>query len=447
MSLVFSAIVLVLVITALIYVVYKGFNQFVACVIAAILIAAASGLNVYETITGAFMDSYGSMLATMVLKILCSVMLGQIYIMSGAANAITDLFDKLIIRDSQGLRRKKLTAYTYFFLCCLLCLGGFDAFAAIFTMLPIGLVFWEKADLPKNILPGIMFAAVSLIGVFPATVQVNNLMAPIFYGSGTYEAMIPALAGGIVMMILILLMMNSLINKADRSGVGFERGKAQMADFGADKKLPNGILSLLPIVLVFVLYTILGWAQEVSMLCGIIFALILFLPYMRGENGKISMDTIKSIAENSASGAILGISSSAIQMGLAAVVSATALFGKICEWFLAIPGSGYIGFAIAVTILGFLAGSSVSGMMFGAQIYGPVAQALGMTAGAMHRIAVFGVGILDTIPICGPIIMALNVCGLTHKEGYGTIFKTTVLYVAAGTLVCTVLCILFPGLT
>ena len=70
-------------------------------------------------------------------------------------------------------------------------------------------------------------------------------------------------------------------------------------------------------------------------------------------------------------------------------------------------------------------------MMFGAQIYGPVAQALGMTAGAMHRIAVFGVGILDTIPICGPIIMALNVCGLTHKEGYGTIFKTTVLYVAA----------------
>ena len=445
MAIFIQAVVLIVVITGLIYAVYKGFNQIMACVIAGIVIAFAANLNVYEVITGDFMNSYGSLMSMMALKILCSVTLGQIYIQGGGANAVADLFEKLIIRNSKGLVRKKITAYTYFGLCCLLCLGGFDAFAALFTMLPIGLVFWERGDLPKNILPGVMFAAVTLIGCYPATVQVNNLMAPVFFGSEQYGAAIPAVVGASVMLVLDVLMINSLINKADKRGVSFERGRAQMADFN-NRKTPNGILSLAPILLVFVLYTVLGWPQEVSMLCGIILALILFVPYMRDENDKISMSTIKQISENSASGAILGISMSGIQMGLAAVVSATALFDKICEWFLMIPGSGYIGFAIAVTLLGFLAGSSTSGMMFGATVYGPVAQSLGMTANAMARIGVFGVAILDTIPICGPIIMSLNVCGLSQKEGYGTIFKTTVLYVAIGIVVCTALYILFPGL-
>ncbi len=446
MAIVIQAIVLIVVISGLIYAVYKGFNQIIACVIAGIIIAFAANLDVYSVITGDFMNSYGSLMSMMALKILCSVTLGQIYIQGGGANAVADLFEKLIIRNSQGLARKKVTAYTYFGLCCLLCLGGFDAFAAIFTMLPIGLVFWERGNLPKYTLPGVMFAAVTLIGCFPATVQVNNLMAPIFFGSEQYGAAIPAVIGATVMLVLDVLMINSLINKADKKGINFERGRAQMADF-KDRKTPNGILSLTPILLVFVLYTIFGLAQEISMLCGIILALILFVPYMRDENGKISIATIKQISENSASGAILGISMSGIQMGLAAVVSATALFSKICEWFLLIPGSGYIGFAIAVTLLGFLAGSSTSGMMFGSMVYGPVAESLGMTANAMARIGVFGVAILDTIPICGPIIMSLNICGLSHKEGYGTIFKTTVLYVVVGIAVCTAICILFPGLT
>lgn len=446
MSIVIQAIVLIIVISGLIYAVYKGFNQIMACVIAAIIIAFAAGLDVYSVVTGDFMNSYGSLMSMMALKILCSVTLGQIYIQGGGANAVADLFEKLIIRDSQGLKKKKITAYTYFALCCLLCLGGFDAFAAIFTMLPIGLVFWEKGNLPKHILPGVMFAAVTLIGCVPATAQVNNLMAPVFFGNEQYGALIPALIGTGVMLLLDLLMINNLINKAEKQGINFERGRAQMSDF-SNRKTPNGILSLTPILLVFVLYTILGLPQEVSMLCGIILALILFVPYMKDENGKISLETIKQISENSASGAILGISMSGIQMGLAAVVSATALFGKICEWFLMIPGSGYIGFAIAVTLLGFLAGSSTAGMMFGSTVYGGVAQSLGMTANAMARIGVFGVAILDTIPICGPIIMALNICGLTHKEGYGTIFKTTVLYVTVGIIVCTAICILCPGLT
>lgn len=215
MAIVIQAIVLIVVIGGLIYAVYKGFNQIMACVIAGIIIAFAANLDVYSVITGDFMNSYGSLMSMMALKILCSVTLGQIYIQGGGANAVADLFEKLIIRNSQGLARKKITAYTYFGLCCLLCLGGFDAFAAIFTMLPIGLVFWERGNLPKYTLPGVMFAAVTLIGCFPATVQVNNLMAPIFFGSEQYGAAIPAAIGATVMLVLDVLMINSLINKAE----------------------------------------------------------------------------------------------------------------------------------------------------------------------------------------------------------------------------------------
>ena len=50
------------------------------------------------------------------------------------------------------------------------------------------------------------------------------------------------------------------------------------------------------------------------------------------------------------------------------------------------------------------------------------------------------------IPINAAVISGLATCGLTHKEGYMPIFRTTVLYIFFGMLAVILMCVLFPGL-
>jgi hypothetical protein len=62
------------------------------------------------------------------------------------------------------------------------------------------------------------------------------------------------------------------------------------------------------------------------------------------------------------------------------------------------------------------------------------------------RVAVFGQCVLDTLPINGAIIMVIGQAGLTMKEGYPGVFKTTVLYMFLGTVLVTGLALIAPGI-
>lgn len=69
-------------------------------------------------------------------------------------------------------------------------------------------------------------------------------------------------------------------------------------------------------------------------------------------------------------------------------------------------------------------------MQMASAIYGPIAEGLGITAPAMHRIAAFAVSILDTIPINGAVIATTTTCKLKMKQSYPAIAMTTVINVA-----------------
>ena len=88
----------------------------------------------------------------------------------------------------------------------------------------------------------------------------------------------------------------------------------------------------------------------------------------------------------------------------------------------------------------------MAGIQLSAGIFMPLLGQISITPAAMHRIGCFAISILDTIPINAAVISGLMTCGLTHKEGYGPIFRTTVLYIFYGMLAVILMCILFPGL-
>ena len=138
----------------------------------------------------------------------------------------------------------------------------------------------------------------------------------------------------------------------------------------------------------------------------------------------------------------------AIQMGLATVIQASSGFAYLSDLFTAMATkvNPLIAWATSASLSGFLAGNAVAGLQLSAGIFGPIAQDIGLNLSAAHRIGCFAISILDTIPINAAVISALMTCGLTHKEGYGPIFRTTVLYIFIGMVAVILMCMLFPGL-
>jgi H+/gluconate symporter-like permease len=138
----------------------------------------------------------------------------------------------------------------------------------------------------------------------------------------------------------------------------------------------------------------------------------------------------------------------AFQQGLATVIQATDGFGYLSNALtnLALNTSPYLSYALSATFSGFLAGNAITGIQLSAGIFMPLLDQIAISPAAMHRIGCFAISILDTIPINAAVISGLATCGLTHKEGYGPIFRTTVLYIFFGMLAVILMCILFPGL-
>ena len=91
-SMIVGLIVMIVVVIALLIAVYKGLDTFVGCCIAACLVCLGCRLPVYSTMMGTFWQGASNILASMGFCVILSVLLGQVYLRSGAAESIGNLF-------------------------------------------------------------------------------------------------------------------------------------------------------------------------------------------------------------------------------------------------------------------------------------------------------------------------------------------------------------------
>ena len=108
-------------------------------------------------------------------------------------------------------------------------------------------------------------------------------------------------------------------------------------------------------------------------------------------------------------------------------------------------GKGRVVISGVIAMFAFISGAPGC-MLILAPVFVPLAAQMGISAAGMMRIAVFGQSVLDTLPNNGAIIVTLGIAGIKMKDGYPGIFKTTVIYMFIGTVIVTVLAMLFPGL-
>lgn len=441
-----------------IFVVYKGLNPTFSMILAAILVALVSRMDVAATILGTgvgptaepslLLSGVQSAVSMFLLKFLSANLFGQILVQTGAARSISRTLTRVIVDRGRGFTRKLLAAYVFMLIAIIFGFGGLDAFVCIFTLMPIGMEIFRQNDMPRRLLPGVLFAGVTTAVCCPGTPLTNgNILASMFFGTATTAAFVPGMVGVVVILACDCIYIYSALKKAEKRDEHFTPGgNIQLNDSASDEKLPNFVLSIIPLLVVAVMNMILGVDVVIALMCGALVAAVTLCNHIITPTARIK-PYVDIVGQGISAGGMIFIPM-AFQQGLATVIQGTNGFAYLSQLLtdLAMNTSPYLSYAISATFSGFLAGNAVAGIQLSAGIFMPLLGQISITPAAMHRIGCFAISILDTIPINAAVISGLMTCGLTHKEGYGPIFRTTVLYIFYGMLAVILMCILFPGL-
>lgn len=441
-----------------IFVVYKGLNPTFSMILAAILVALVSRMDVAATILGTgvgptaepslLLSGVQSAVSMFLLKFLSANLFGQILVQTGAARSISRTLTRVIVDRGRGFTRKLLAAYVFMLIAIIFGFGGLDAFVCIFTLMPIGMEIFRQNDMPRRLLPGVLFAGVTTAVCCPGTPLTNgNILASMFFGTATTAAFVPGMVGVVVILACDCIYIYSALKKAEKRDEHFTPGgNIQLNDSASDEKLPNFVLSIIPLLVVAVMNMILGVDVVIALMCGALVAAVTLCNHIVTPTARIK-PYVDIVGQGISAGGMIFIPM-AFQQGLATVIQGTNGFAYLSQLLtdLAMNTSPYLSYAISATFSGFLAGNAVAGIQLSAGIFMPLLGQISISPAAMHRIGCFAISILDTIPINAAVISGLMTCGLTHKEGYGPIFRTTVLYIFYGMLAVILMCILFPGL-
>ena len=439
----------------ILYFTFKNVNTIILAPIACVVVALFNRLNPVEAFTGTYVSGVTSVLGMLLPVIMLGTILGKVYTQTGAAEALADGFIRAFVDRARGENKVRVALAVIVIVSFLLCLGGIDAFIVLYTTFPIVVRMWKKLDMPRKYIPGILMCSTAA-AVCPGAPVTQNIVPMTLLGTSSTAGLVPGVIAAAIIGIGAWATMSTFCIRGMRRGEHFEYGNMPpVPEFNEGKK-PNFFIALIPIIVVFVVFGIIGLDISVALSIGIILALILMGRYVKYEGlpagtpkrGHI-LATLNDGAMTSA-GALFNIS---VISGFAAVVAATTAFQAMTESLVSLPIHPMLIVVIAVVILVAFTSSPPAGMniivpiLAGALLAGGTAASAGMISAEMiHRVTTIASVSFETLPFNGMIVIILSMTKISHKEGYFPMFIVSVLFPLIAAVVAALLFMAFPGL-
>ena len=165
----FSVIAIIITLALVMFLAFKKVNIVVVSILAAIVLAILDGQNVLDALTTTFMTGAANYVKNFFLLFFISALFGKVMEKTGAAASIAKWLANLL--------GEKYAILGVLFAGMILCYGGISALVIAFTMYPLALALFQRANLPRRLIPGAIaagcftFAAAALPGT-PQTINV-----------------------------------------------------------------------------------------------------------------------------------------------------------------------------------------------------------------------------------------------------------------------------------
>lgn len=434
----------ILAVALLIFSVYKGYHIAYMAVICSFVIIVTNQMNVTEAITKTFVTGAGRC-SNLLFYFVFGVIMAEMYGKSGAGQTIARTVINVFCRDNTNIKTKRTIGILAVFLAgVLLLFGGFSAGPLPFVLLPIATAIFAECDIPRRYMPGLLLGTAATVGsIAPGSPQTHNQIASSALGTPTTAALVPGIIATLVVAVLINVYMNWAIARDCAKGIHFDYGPLPQSDSDDPSKRPNFIISLIPLISIFVLYNFFSVHLYLCMIIATFLSLVLFWRYYEG--GHIAVRNFVKSALVRSGGSLLVVASF---QGFSAVFASSPSFQPMLDGLVSLS-SGSAALFVLILVMALIAvtsGDAPSGLTFGLPILGPIYEGLGVSAGAIHRVSICAAVTLDTLPTNSGILFILEMCGVDMKDGYPAVGMNTVVCTAIGAVVCALVCTLFPGL-
>ncbi|HZH43790.1 MAG TPA: GntP family permease [Lysobacter sp.] len=452
-----SLLIVLAALAFLMFVAYRGYSVILFAPVAALgAVLLTDATLVAPMFTGLFMDKMVGFLKLYFPVFLLGAIFGKLIEVSGFSKAIVASTIRVV-----GAQRAMLSIVL---VCALLTYGGVSLFVVVFAVYPFAAELFRQSNIPKRLIPGTIAlgAFTFTMDALPGTPQIQNIIPTTFFGTDAWAAPVLGTLGGVVILTLGLLYLESRRRKAAAAGEGYGDPATLVNEpvaFSGDRLAPAW-LALLPLVLVGVsnkLFTVwipriygsehsfdpavIGnaapvvqevskvaaiWAVEGALLVGILSVLAFAW-----------RPVIRSFADGTRAaigGAMLAAMNTASEYGFGAVIAALPGFLLVANALSAVPDP-LVNAAVTVTSLAGITGSASGGMSIALAAMADTmitnANAAGISMDVLHRVVAMASGGMDTLPHNGAVITLLAVTGLTHRQAYRDIFAVTLIKTGA----------------
>lgn len=410
----FSVIAIIITLALVMFLAFRKVNIVVVSVLAAIVLAIMDGQNILTALTDTFMTGAATYVKNFFLLFCISALFGKVMEETGAAASIAKWLANLL--------GERFAILGVIFAGMILCYGGISALVIAFTMYPLALALFKRANLPRRLIPGAIaagcftFAAAAL----PGTPQTVNVIPTSYLGTTVSAAPVLGIICGVIGIALTCIYMYREGAKARAKGEGFEADAETMKtlqkadDMGADV---NPVIALLPIIVIIVLLVAIKANVLLSMLIGTVVCAVLLHKNIKDIPGMLETAVKSGMNAAITTGCIVGYGS---------VVSASSGYAVLSEALMSMNASPLLSFGVATSVLSGAAGSGTGGLGITMNSMAPQYLAMGLNPEVLHRVGTLSAIGLDSLPHNGAVVVLLTLCGMTHKESYKQIFVTTV---------------------
>ncbi|EID44303.1 GntP family permease [Parageobacillus thermoglucosidasius] len=457
-------LVILLVLTLLMLIAYRGFSVILFAPLCALLAVILTEPGyVLPFFSNIFMEKMVGFIKLYFPVFLLGAIFGKLVEMSGIASSIAKIIMQLV-----GAKRAILAIVL---MCAILIYSGVSLFVVAFAVYPFAANLFREANIPKRLIPGTIalgsftFAMDSL----PGSPQIQNVIPTSFFKTDIYAAPTLGMIGSIFIFVFGMLYLESRRKKAEAAGegyYGFGDPQAEMATAAEAEALPDHLsegttskarqwLAFLPLILVGVmnkfftanipkwypdgfdfakiglkefgtveLPKVVGiWSVELALVIGIIAAI--------AYNWKGIAQGFKSGVNASIGGALLAAMNTGSEYGFGGVIAALPGFSIVREGISHTFTNPLVNVAVTTNVLAGITGSASGGMGIALSAMGEkyveMATNYDIPLEVMHRIVAMASGGMDTLPHNGAVITLLAVTGLTHRQSYRDIFAITII--------------------
>lgn len=399
--------------------IWKNWHMAVVSLAGALIVILFNGMDPVGALKNDFMKGMAGFAGNWYLLFMLGAIFGKVMGDSGASVGIANRMLKLI--------GEKSVVLVIMLTGLVLSYGGIGTFIIAFSLYPIAVALFQKADIPKKLIVAtIMVCPVTVcMAMLPGSPSTQNLIPTTYFGTTAYAGPTIGIICSIIMFIAAYTYLNWQIKKAKANGEHFQPSKGEdlSALTAVDQgKAPSIGSCFVPIILLLVLMfglqitTKIPSAYTVAIAMAVACVAGCFLY-------RDKLDVKKAVCDGASGGLGSLIATSSI-MGFGSVVSASPAYSSITTALVNMQADPLITALISINVIAAITGSSAGGLNIFLSSMGNYLAGSGLNLSMLHRVVCIASSGFDAMPHASGMVVCNQIAKTSQRDTYKYVFVT-----------------------